>query len=53
MGLIKEPLDVDFEVDPRPLIAATISMSEVGDVFLGKRPVNAGDGPKIHIDPRI
>ena len=41
------------KVDPRPLIAATISMSEVGDVFLGKRPANAGDGPKIHIDPRI
>lgn len=41
------------KVDPRPLIAATISLSQVSDVFLGKRPAGAGDGPKIHIDPRI
>ena len=40
------------EVDPRPLIAATISLNEVHDVFMGKRPDGAGDGPKIHIDPR-
>jgi threonine dehydrogenase-like Zn-dependent dehydrogenase len=41
------------EVDPRPLIAATISLNEVHDVFMGKRPAGAGDGPKIHIDPRM
>ena len=41
------------EVDPRPLIAATISLNEVHDVFMGKRPKGAGDGPKIHIDPRL
>jgi len=40
------------KVDPRPLIAATISMSEVTDVFKGKRPIGAGSGPKIQIDPR-
>jgi len=41
------------KVDPRPLIAATISLAQVSDVFLGKRPAGTGDGPKIHIDPRI
>lgn len=32
-------------VDPRPLVAATIGLDEVG-------PVLAGPGPKIHVDPR-
>jgi len=41
------------EVDPTPLIAATVSLEQVHDVFMGIRPYGAGDGPKIHIDPRL
>jgi threonine dehydrogenase-like Zn-dependent dehydrogenase len=40
-------------VDPRPLVAATVGLREVGDVLAGRRPEGAGDGPKIHIDPRM
>lgn len=40
-------------IDPRPLVAATVSLEEVGEVLAGRRPRNAGDGPKIHVDPRI
>ncbi|WP_329046276.1 alcohol dehydrogenase catalytic domain-containing protein [Amycolatopsis sp. NBC_01488] len=37
-------------VDPRPLVAATVGLGEVGAVLAGEyRP---GPGPKIHIDPR-
>ncbi|MFG2275210.1 zinc-binding dehydrogenase [Streptomyces chartreusis] len=39
-------------VDPRPLVAATVSLDEVGAVLAGGRPVGAGPGPKIHVDPR-
>jgi threonine dehydrogenase-like Zn-dependent dehydrogenase len=39
------------EVDPRPLVAATIGLDEVGKVLAGRRPDGAGIGPKIHIDP--
>ena len=39
-------------VDPRPLIAATVSLNEVGSVLAGERPVGAGRGPKILVDPR-
>jgi 2-desacetyl-2-hydroxyethyl bacteriochlorophyllide A dehydrogenase len=39
-------------VDPRPLVAATVGLDGVGDVLAGTRPVNAGPGPKIHVDPR-
>ncbi|GAA1948860.1 zinc-dependent alcohol dehydrogenase [Agromyces allii] len=39
-------------VDPRPLVAATIGLDEVGDVLAGGRPEGAGLGPKIHVDPR-
>jgi threonine dehydrogenase-like Zn-dependent dehydrogenase len=39
-------------VDPRPLVAATVGLDEVGAVLAGNRPDGAGDGPKIHIDPR-
>ena len=39
-------------VDPRPLVAATIGLSEVVAVLDGQRPTGAGPGPKIHIDPR-
>jgi threonine dehydrogenase-like Zn-dependent dehydrogenase len=39
-------------VDPRPLVAATIGLDEVGDVLAGSRPAGAGLGPKILVDPR-
>ena len=39
-------------VDPRPLVAATVSLGEAGDVLAGWRPPGAGPGPKIHVDPR-
>jgi threonine dehydrogenase-like Zn-dependent dehydrogenase len=39
-------------VDPRPLVAATVGLGEVGDVLAGWRPAAAGPGPKVHVDPR-
>ena len=40
------------EVDPRPLVAATVGLDLVGEVLAGRRPPEAGAGPKIHVDPR-
>lgn len=40
-------------VDPRPLIAATVGLDQVGAILAGKRPAGAGPGPKIHVDPRL
>lgn len=40
------------QVDPRPLVAATVGLNDVGNVLAGERPRNAGPGPKIHVDPR-
>jgi hypothetical protein len=40
------------DVDPRPLIAATVGLGEVAAVLAGDRPAGAGAGPKIHVDPR-
>ncbi|GAA3429076.1 zinc-dependent alcohol dehydrogenase [Streptosporangium sandarakinum] len=40
------------EVDPRPLVAATVGLEEVAGVLAGSRPAGAGQGPKIHVDPR-
>jgi threonine dehydrogenase-like Zn-dependent dehydrogenase len=40
-------------VDPRPLVAATVGLDQVGPVLAGKRPDGAGPGPKVHIDPRL
>lgn len=40
-------------VDPRPLVAATVGLDQVGPVLAGERPAGAGPGPKIHVDPRI
>ncbi|MEU5260349.1 alcohol dehydrogenase catalytic domain-containing protein [Amycolatopsis sp. NPDC021455] len=37
-------------VDPRPLVAATVGLDQVGAVLAGERI--GGPGPKIHIDPR-
>jgi len=39
-------------VDPRPLVAATVGLEDVGRVLAGRRPEDAGHGPKIHVDPR-
>jgi D-arabinose 1-dehydrogenase-like Zn-dependent alcohol dehydrogenase len=39
-------------VDPRPLVAATVGLDQVGAVLAGRRPAGAGPGPKIHVDPR-
>jgi threonine dehydrogenase-like Zn-dependent dehydrogenase len=41
------------EVDPRPLVAATVGLDQVGAVLAGHRPPGAEAGPKIHIDPRL
>jgi threonine dehydrogenase-like Zn-dependent dehydrogenase len=41
------------EVDPRPLVAATVTLDLVGAVLAGERPHGAGLGPKIHVDPRL
>jgi threonine dehydrogenase-like Zn-dependent dehydrogenase len=38
-------------VDPRPLVAATVSLEQIGAVLAGQRPDGAGPGPKIHVDP--
>ena len=40
-------------VDPRPLVAATVGLQQVGPVLAGERPEAAGLGPKIHVDPRL
>ena len=39
-------------VDPRPIVAATVGLADTADVLAGKRPMGAGIGPKVHIDPR-
>jgi 2-desacetyl-2-hydroxyethyl bacteriochlorophyllide A dehydrogenase len=39
-------------VDPRPLVAATIGLDQVAEALRGRRPPEAGPGPKIHVDPR-
>jgi threonine dehydrogenase-like Zn-dependent dehydrogenase len=39
-------------VDPRPLVAATVGLDDVGAVLAGRLPDGAGAGPKIHVDPR-
>jgi threonine dehydrogenase-like Zn-dependent dehydrogenase len=41
------------EVDPRPLVAATVGLAQVGTVLAGGRPEGSGAGPKVHVDPRV
>jgi threonine dehydrogenase-like Zn-dependent dehydrogenase len=41
------------DVDPRPLVGATVGLDQVGAVLSGVRPPGAGAGPKIHVDPRL
>jgi threonine dehydrogenase-like Zn-dependent dehydrogenase len=42
----------DGSVDPRPLVAATVGLGEVGAVLGGWRPPGSGPGPKVQVDPR-
>ncbi|MEO8527979.1 MAG: alcohol dehydrogenase catalytic domain-containing protein [Pseudolysinimonas sp.] len=37
------------DVDPRPLIAATVALDDLAPVLAGERPDGAGPGPKFHI----
>jgi threonine dehydrogenase-like Zn-dependent dehydrogenase len=39
-------------VDPRPLVAATVALSDVGAVLAGRRPPEWGGAPKVLVDPR-
>jgi threonine dehydrogenase-like Zn-dependent dehydrogenase len=39
-------------VDPRPLVAATVSLGDVAGVLAGERHTGWGDAPKVHVDPR-
>lgn len=41
------------DVDPRPLVAATLSLDRAGAILAGERPADAGPGPKFHFDPRL
>ncbi|MEQ4721581.1 alcohol dehydrogenase catalytic domain-containing protein [Nonomuraea sp. B19D2] len=41
------------QVDPRPLVAATVSLAEAAMVLAGERRPEWGTAPKIHIDPRL
>jgi threonine dehydrogenase-like Zn-dependent dehydrogenase len=40
-------------VDPRPIVAATIGLDGVAAALAGRREDGWGDGPKIHVDPRL
>jgi threonine dehydrogenase-like Zn-dependent dehydrogenase len=40
-------------VDPRPLVAATVSLEQVSAVLAGERPGATGPEPKIHVDPLL
>jgi hypothetical protein len=36
-------------VDPRALIAATVTLDELPGILAGARPAGAGGGPKFHV----
>ncbi|TQE36069.1 alcohol dehydrogenase [Streptomyces ipomoeae] len=38
-------------IDPRPLVAATVTLDGVGPILAGQRPEGVGPGPKIHVNP--
>ena len=42
----------DGDVDPRPLVAATVPLEGAAAVLAGERPDGAGDGPKVHVGIR-
>jgi threonine dehydrogenase-like Zn-dependent dehydrogenase len=39
----------EHRVDPRPLVAATVSLDDLPAVLAGERPGGAGHGPKFHV----
>ena len=39
-------------VDPRPLVAATVSLDDITAVLAGDRRPEWGAAPKVHVDPR-
>ena len=43
----------DGRVDPRPLVAGTVGLDDVGAALAGMALPGVGTGPKIHIDPRL
>jgi 2-desacetyl-2-hydroxyethyl bacteriochlorophyllide A dehydrogenase len=43
---------VSGAVEPRPLVAATVSLEELANVLGGTRRPEWGAAPKIHVDPR-
>ena len=42
----------DGRLDPRPLVAGTVGLDQVGAALAGETIPGVGIGPKIHIDPR-
>ena len=42
----------DGRVDPRPIVAGTVGLADVGAALAGLPLPDVGTGPKIHIDPR-
>jgi threonine dehydrogenase-like Zn-dependent dehydrogenase len=38
------------DVDPAPLVAATVGLEDLAPVLAGEFPPGAGPGPKIHVD---
>lgn len=42
----------DGRVDPRPIVAGTVGLSDVGAALAGSPMPGVGAGPKVHIDPR-
>jgi threonine dehydrogenase-like Zn-dependent dehydrogenase len=42
----------DGRVDPRPLVAGTVGLADLGSALAGQSLPGVGAGPKIHIDPR-
>ncbi len=42
----------DGVIDPRALVAATVGLDGVEEVLCGRRPSDAGPGPKFHVDPQ-
>jgi threonine dehydrogenase-like Zn-dependent dehydrogenase len=43
----------DGRVDPRPIVAGTVGLDQVGEALAGILPPGLGAGPKLHIDPRL
>lgn len=40
-------------VDPRPIVAGVVGLSDTEALLSGWRPDGVGPGPKMHIDPRL